>query len=183
MMKNFLINKYLVISSFSLLLTIEPAAQQVQSQEDKTIKNDQQDLRIIQEEDAQFNSNAEQWSARLSEKLNLNSSQSDSVKAIMIDYQRQRAALGDDLSNDQVNEFNSTFNKRIEAVLKEDQLKDFITYSANWWNDINNGFTIPRFNYPQNDLNQQGRNKNNPGDIFEDGKKGSNPSGLNLRKT
>ncbi|MFO7444916.1 MAG: hypothetical protein R6W90_01055 [Ignavibacteriaceae bacterium] len=91
-----------------------------------------------QNDDTIYETHADQWSQSLADELSLDASQRDSVKTILLDYQRQRAALSDQVMDENMlTEFNSNFNSRIQGLLDENQATSYNNYRQSWWNDIN----------------------------------------------
>lgn len=108
----------------------------------------------MQNDDQQYGTNADDWSQSLTDELKLNASQRDSVRSILLDYQRQRATLNQDMTDTELSQFNSSFNDRISNILEEDQVNSYKSYNQSWWNDINS--TISNTGRNNNsDKNQQ----------------------------
>lgn len=107
----------------------------------------------MQNDDQLFDSNADNWSQSLSDELRLNASQRDSVRSILLDYQKQRASLTQDMSDTQLSQFNSRFNSRIMGILEDDQVNSYNSYNQGWWNEINSSISNTGRN--TQDKNQQ----------------------------
>jgi hypothetical protein len=109
----------------------------------------------MQNEDETFNSNADKWSQSLSDELSLNTTQRDSVRSILLDYQRQRSALSSQSMDDtQLTQFNSTFNDRINGLLNGDQVNSYNSFNKGWWNEINSSITNTGTNGSSDDQQQ-----------------------------
>jgi hypothetical protein len=110
----------------------------------------------MQNEDDRYTSNADEWSGTLSDELKLNISQRDSVRSILLDYQKQRAATGgQNMDDSQLSQFNSSYNDKIMKILEDNQVESYNTYNKSWWNDINSSMSNTDKTNSTKDKNKQ----------------------------